>query len=64
MASIILSANNLARLVRLLEKTHRTKKSGMSADAFAKLFYRSREPLDADTAKEISANLAATDKAK
>jgi hypothetical protein len=45
------------------EKTHRVKKTGMSAEAFAKL-YRSRSPLDADTAREISANLAATDKAK
>jgi hypothetical protein len=39
------------------EKSHRVKKNGMSADAFAKL-YRSRTPLDAGTAKEISANLA------
>ena len=45
------------------EKTHRVKKTGMSADAFAKL-YRSRTPLDAATAKEIAANLAAIDKAK
>ena len=45
------------------EKKHRLKKTGMSADTFAKLF-RSRLPLDADTAKEIAANLAATDKAK
>jgi hypothetical protein len=45
------------------EKTHRVKRSGMSADDFARL-YRSRAPLDADTAKAISANLAATDKAK
>jgi hypothetical protein len=45
------------------EKTHRVKRTGMSADAFARL-YRSRTPLGADTAKEISANLAATDKAK
>jgi len=45
------------------EKTHRVKRSGMSAEAFARL-YRSRTPLDIDTAKEISANLAATDKAK
>jgi hypothetical protein len=35
----------------------------MSAGTFAKL-YRSRTPLDADTAKEIAANLAATDQAK
>ena len=45
------------------EKTHRVRKTGMSADAFARL-YRSRTPLDAATAKEIAANLAATDKAK
>jgi len=45
------------------EKAHRVKKKGMSADAFARL-YRSRTPLDADTAKEISANLAAIDKAQ
>jgi hypothetical protein len=45
------------------EKAHRVKKTGMSADAFAKL-YRSHAPLDADTAREISANLAAIDKAK
>ncbi len=45
------------------EKKHRIKKIGMSAAAFAKL-YRSRTPLDAATAREISANLAATDKAK
>lgn len=35
----------------------------MSAGAFAKL-YRSRTSLDADTAKEIAANLAAIDRAK
>jgi hypothetical protein len=45
------------------EKTHRVKKTGMSAEAFTKL-YRSRAPLGAETAKEISANLAAIDKAK
>jgi hypothetical protein len=45
------------------EKTHRVKRTGMSADAFARL-YRSRSPLDADTAGEISANIAATDRAK
>jgi hypothetical protein len=45
------------------EKKHRIKQTGMSADAFAKL-YRSRKPLDAATAREISANLAAIDKAK
>ena len=45
------------------EKKHRVKKTGMSAAAFAKL-YRSRKPLDADTAKDIAANLAAIDKAQ
>jgi hypothetical protein len=45
------------------EKTHRVKKTGMSANAFAKL-YRSRIPLGEDTARKIAANLAATDKAK
>jgi hypothetical protein len=45
------------------EKKHRVKKTGMSADTFAKL-YRSRAPLDPATAKEISANLAAIDRAK
>ena len=45
------------------EKTHRVRKTGMSADAFAKL-YRSRMPLDAATAREISNNLAAIDQAK
>jgi hypothetical protein len=45
------------------EKSHRVKKSGMSADTFAKL-YRSRKPLDAETAQEISTNLAAIDRAK
>lgn len=45
------------------EKKHRLKKHGMKADAFARL-YRSRTPLDADTAKEISANLAVLDRAK
>jgi hypothetical protein len=45
------------------EKTHRVKKTGLGADAFARL-YRSGTPLGADTAREISANLAATDKAK
>lgn len=44
-------------------KGRRHKKRGMSATAFAKL-YRSRAPLDADAAKEIAANLAATDKGK
>ena len=45
------------------EKPHRIKRTGMTAGTFAKL-YRSRSPLDADTAKEISANLAAIDRAK
>jgi hypothetical protein len=45
------------------EKTHRVKKTGMRAETFAKL-YRSRSPLGADTAQEISANLAAIDRAK
>ena len=45
------------------EKPHRVNKNGMSPDSFARL-YRSRTPLGAATAKEISANLAAIDKAK
>jgi len=45
------------------EKKHRVKKNGLSADAFAKL-YEARKPLDASTAREISANLAAIDRAK
>jgi hypothetical protein len=45
------------------EKKHRIKKTGMSAETFARL-YRARAPLDAGTAGEIAANLAATDKAK
>jgi hypothetical protein len=45
------------------EKKNRVKKSGMSAEAFARI-YRARTPLDAATAAEISANLAATDKAQ
>ena len=45
------------------EKKHRVKKSGMSAEAFARI-YRARTPLDPATAAEISANLAATDKAQ
>ena len=45
------------------EKKHRVKKSGMSAEAFARI-YRARTPLDPATAAEISANLAATDKAR
>lgn len=44
------------------EKKHRVKKTGMSADAFARL-YRARTPLDAATAREIAANLAAIDQA-
>lgn len=45
------------------EKSHRVKKAGMSAEAFSRL-YRSRKPLDASTAREIAANLAAIDRAK
>ena len=45
------------------EKPHRIKKTGMNAATFAKL-YRARTPLDARTAGEIAANLAATDRAK
>ena len=45
------------------EKRHRVKKTGMSAERFAQI-YRARAPLDAATAAEISANLAATDKAQ
>jgi hypothetical protein len=45
------------------EKKLRPKKTGMSADTFAKI-YRSRTPLDAGTAREIAANLAAIDRAK
>ncbi len=45
------------------EKKHRVKKTGLSAEAFARL-YRARQPLDAATAREISANLAALDRAK
>jgi len=45
------------------EKKHRVKKNGMNAQAFAKL-YRARKPLDAATAREIAANLAAFDRAK
>jgi len=44
------------------EKKHRVKKTGMSATAFAKL-YRARKPLDTATAREISVNLAALDRA-
>jgi hypothetical protein len=45
------------------EKAHRIKRTGMNAETFARL-YRSRAPLDADTAQAIAANLAATDQAK
>lgn len=45
------------------EKRHRVKRIGMSANAFARL-YRARKPLDAATAREIAANLAALDRAK
>ena len=45
------------------EKKHRVKKPGMSAEAFARL-YRARKPLDAATAREVAANLAAFDRAK
>jgi hypothetical protein len=45
------------------EKKHRIKKTGMSAEAFARL-YRSRTPLDRATAAAISTNLAAMDKAQ
>jgi hypothetical protein len=45
------------------EKTHRIKKSGMKAEAFARL-HRARVPLGVDAAKEIAANLAGMDKAK
>jgi hypothetical protein len=45
------------------EKKHRVKKTGMSAAAFGRL-YRARKPLDTATAREISANLAATDRAR
>lgn len=45
------------------EKKHRVKKNGLSAAVFAKL-YRARQPLDAATAREISNNLAALDRAK
>jgi len=45
------------------EKKHRVKKTGMSAEAFARL-YRARKPLDTGTAREIAANLAALDRVK
>lgn len=44
-------------------KPRRIKRTGMSAGNFARL-YRSRTPLDADTANEIAANLAALDRAQ
>lgn len=45
------------------EKRHRIKRAGMSAEVFARL-YRARMPLDADTAAEISSNLADMDKVR
>lgn len=45
------------------EKKHRIKRTGMNADDFARLF-QSRAPLGSATAREISANIADTDKAK
>ena len=45
------------------EKATRVKRSGMSAEQFAKL-YRERTPLDSETAAEVSANIAATRKAR
>lgn len=45
------------------EKKHRVKKTGLSAEHFARL-YRARQPLDAATAREITANLAALDRAQ
>jgi len=39
-------------------KKHRVKKTGMSAETFARL-YRARTPLDGATARHIAANLAA-----
>ena len=45
------------------EKKHRIKKTGMSAEAFARL-YRSRVPLDRATAAEMSTNLDAMDNAQ
>jgi hypothetical protein len=45
------------------EKKHRIRKTGMSANAFARL-YRARMPLDPGTAAEISANLSEMDKAQ
>ena len=45
------------------EKKHRIKRAGMSAEKFAQL-YRNRQRLDTATAREISANLAAIDRAK
>lgn len=45
------------------KKKQRVKKTGMSAESFARLF-RSRAPLGSETAKAIAANLAAIDQAK
>jgi hypothetical protein len=45
------------------QKNRRRKHAGMSAAAFARL-YRARVPLDNATAREISSNLAAIDRAK
>jgi hypothetical protein len=45
------------------EKKHRVKKTGLDAESFARL-YQARKPLDAATAREISANLAALDRAR
>jgi hypothetical protein len=45
------------------ERKHRVKKTGLSAETFARL-YRARKPLDAATAGEISANLDALDRAR
>lgn len=41
-----------------LQKVRRQLKTGMSAEAFDKL-YQSRKPLDAAAASEIAANIAA-----
>jgi hypothetical protein len=61
--SSLCRARTARRLVHLAWKKHRVKKNGMSAATFARL-YRSRAPMDVDTAKETSANLAVTDQAK
>ena len=45
------------------EKKHRVKKTGLGAEAFARLF-RARQPLDAATATTIAANLDALDRAR